>query len=420
MARLSRRQVMLGAAAVAGVWWLKPGDEGGAYSPYFDQLNRELQANHVSQPRLLIDLDRMDGNIAALTRSIRQPKTWRVVVKSLPSIPLLQYIMQQGQTNALMVFHQPFLSQLAQSVPGADILMGKPLPVAAVAKFYQLLGNSGFRPERQLQWLVDSKQRLSEYQQLARARSLKLRINLELDIGLRRGGFADTGTLLAVLDQIAADPTHLELAGFMGYEAFIVKLPGRAGNLARAKGTYREMVAAARQRHPQLFEGDITYNIAGSQTYKLYEDDRFFNDICAGSGVVMPTDFDIPTLAQHQPAAFIATPVLKKYDSVQISGLESAAPVFSAWDPNRQQAAYIYGGNWMADYVNPPGLRANSLWGHSSNQEMVNASRKVDLQVGGFVFLRPHQSEATFLQFGDLITLRGGRIDDRWPVLKEI
>ena len=38
MAKLSRRQLMLGgAAAAAGLWALKPGDEGGAYSPYFER-----------------------------------------------------------------------------------------------------------------------------------------------------------------------------------------------------------------------------------------------------------------------------------------------------------------------------------------------------------------------------------------------
>lgn len=420
MASLKRRQLLLGAAAAGGLWWLKPGNAGGAYSPYFDSLNRELQANRVSQPRIILDLDKIDANIAAVNRSIRQPKTWRVVVKSLPSMPLLQYIMQRGQTNALMVFHQPFLNQVADNFPDADVLMGKPLPVAAAAKFYQKLGDaSAFNPGRQLQWLIDTPERLAQYHALAQGMGLKLRVNLELDIGLHRGGFASAEPLLAALKQIEDDPAHLALAGFMGYEAFIAKLPGKEGNLAKAKRSYQDLVNVAQQAHPQLFAEGLTYNIAGSQTYKLYEDDDFFNDICAGSGVVMPTDFDMPTLAEHQPAAFIATPILKKYDSVQISGLEAAAPLFSAWNPNRQQAFYTYGGNWLADYENPPGLVANSIWGHSSNQEMVNASLAVDLRVDDFIFLRPHQSEATFLQFGDLVTLRGGRIDGVWPVFTE-
>lgn len=130
----------------------------------------------------------------------------------------------------------------------------------------------------------------------------------------------------------------------------------------------------------------------------------------------MPTDFDLPTLASHQSASFIATPILKHYDEVLVPGIEFAAPLFPAWNPNRQQSFYIYGGNWQASYVNPPGLCNNPVWGHSSNQEMVNASLRVPLVVGDFVFLRPHQSEAVFLQFGDILTLRDGHLAQPWPV----
>jgi D-serine deaminase-like pyridoxal phosphate-dependent protein len=31
------------------------------------------------------------------------------------------------------------------------------------------------------------------------------------------------------------------------------------------------------------------------------------------------------------------------------------------------------------------------------------------------VFLRPNQSEALFLQFGDLLVYEDGKIVDRWP-----
>ncbi|MFX5839668.1 alanine racemase, partial [Acinetobacter baumannii] len=86
----------------------------------------------------------------------------------------------------------------------------------------------------------------------------------------------------------------------------------------------------------------------------------------------MPTHFDIDTLAQHRPALFIATPVLKTTGPVRIPGLGAGSRLLSWWDVNRRETAFIYGGNWMADYVSPPGLHANSLYGRSSNQEIAN------------------------------------------------
>jgi D-serine deaminase-like pyridoxal phosphate-dependent protein len=414
---LGRRSVLVAMAAAAGAWWLRPGDTGGPYSDYFGQLNQLLQDSGIGHPRMVLDLDAIDSNVDAIRADIPAPKQWRVVVKSLPSLPLLQYLMARGNTRSLMVFHQPFLNQVAEQVPDADLLLGKPLPVASAARFYQQLVPGEFDPASQLQWLIDTPQRLNEYHQLAREQGLQLKLNLELDVGLHRGGFSSEQGVVQALAQIAADPQHLSLGGFMGYEAFLAKLPGMERNVEKVKQLYRQLVGAGRGEFPQLFEQPLTYNIAGSQTYAFYSDDEFFNDISVGSGVVMPTDFDLPTLARHRPAAYIATPVLKHYDEVLVPGIEAASPLFAALDPNRQQAFYTYGGNWLADYENPPGLKNNPVWGYSSNQEMVNASDSVPLAVGDFIFLRPRQSEAVFLQFGDLLTYRGTSLQGEWPIL---
>ncbi len=45
------------------------------------------------------------------------------------------------------------------------------------------------------------------------------------------------------------------------------------------------------------------------------------------------------------------------------------------------------------------------------------ASGRVDLQPDDHVFLRPRQSEAVLLQFGDLLLFDGERISGSWPVL---
>ena len=418
---MKRRSFLLGTgtAVIAAAAVLRESDQGGPYSPYFKSLNSSLQHTGLAAPAMIIDLDKLDANIDQVRNFIRAPKTYRIVVKSLPSLPLLQYIMQRANTNALMAFHQPFLNTIASECPAADVLMGKPLPVAAAARFYRQLKPGKFDPQQQLQWLIDTPQRLAQYQSLAQSLGVKMRLAMELDIGLHRGGFGDSVSLISALDTIAADPAHLEFSGFMGYEAHIAKLPGMQRVLRNAVGSYKEFYTAGKASHPALFSSRLTLNTAGSQTYQLYRDDTFFNDLCAGSGLVMPTDFDIPTLASHRPAAFIASPVLKKYDSVQLAGLEWAAGIFALSNPNRQQAFYIYGGNWQAEYESPAGLKRNAIWGHSSNQEMVNASNRVTLNVDDFVFMRPRQSEFVFLQFGDLVTVRDGAVSDAWPVFQQ-
>jgi D-serine deaminase-like pyridoxal phosphate-dependent protein len=84
-------------------------------------------------------------------------------------------------------------------------------------------------------------------------------------------------------------------------------------------------------------------------------------------------------------------------------------------DANTERAYFIHGGHWLAKPESPPGLQYNDLFGRSSNQELLTGSASVNLKPDDFVFLRPTQSEAVFLQFGDLLVYDGQEIVDRWP-----
>ena len=77
---------------------------------------------------MVVDLDLLDRNIEALRQSIRAPKHFRVVAKSLPSLKLIEHVFAKAETKRAMSFHQPFLSRLAEALPQSDILLGKPLP----------------------------------------------------------------------------------------------------------------------------------------------------------------------------------------------------------------------------------------------------------------------------------------------------
>ena len=160
-------------------------------------------------------------------------------------------------------------------------------------------------------------------------------------------------------------------------------------------------------------------NAGGSPTYQLYDEGDFpFNELAAGSCLVKPTDFDLPSLADHQPASYIATPVLKHLDTLEIPGIDLGA-VQTWWNPNRAQTFFTYGGYWKAVPESPPGLSINPLFGRSTNQEMLNGSNRITLQPDDWVFLRPTQSEFVFLQFGDIAVLNRGTIEALWPVFQE-
>ncbi|MDX1756036.1 MAG: DSD1 family PLP-dependent enzyme [Marinobacter sp.] len=425
--RRSRRRLLIGGAALglAGATaWLKPAPLDGHHNAYFRGLSEAAQRHHRYRPMMVIDRQRLLANLDTLSQRLAGQYHYRIVAKSLPSVELLELIMERAGTNRLMVFHQPFLNAVARRLPQADVLLGKPMPVQAAAQFYRTLasGNSqGFDPARQLQWLVDSPQRLAQYQQLAEALRQPLRINLEIDIGLHRGGVQDLDVLARMLRRIEQSPL-LTFSGFMGYEPHLAKAPGSAEWLRdQAMARYQAFVDRAEQILGRSIR-DLTLNTGGSTTYRLYRDQHRRiapNELAAGSALVKPADFDLPTLADHQPAAFIATPVLKVSERVQIPGAPGLGNLMAWWNPNRAKAVFIYGGHWKAVPASPPGLSPNPVYGRSSNQEMLNGSRNLALQPDDWVFLRPTQSEQVFLQFEDLACYEAEhrRLTGHWGLL---
>jgi D-serine deaminase-like pyridoxal phosphate-dependent protein len=272
-----------------------------------------------------------------------------------------------------------------------------------------------------LQWLCDTPQRLREYAELARGLGTKMRANLEIDVGLHRGGARDARDLNALLEVIAAHPQQLEFSGFMGYDAHVgMGVPGILGSaqelLEKAMARYQSFVDFTRRQYPALWRAGLTLNAGGSPSYALHAGETLSNDISTGTALLKPTHYDIDTLQAHVPAAFIATPVLKKTGPIELPALDHRSRLLSWWDPNQRETYFIYGGWWRADYEAPAGLQFNPMFGHSANQEIVNGSPATGLAVGDHVFFRPQISESVLLEFGALVVLRGGKIVDRWEV----
>ncbi len=413
---LSRRQWLRRAATLAGgsLLWA-PGALGrtaGHQDAYFARLNALLKSDGPGRPVMLIDIARMQHNVDVLARSVGKDKTYRVVVKSLPSVPLLDRVMARAGTRSLMLFHQPFLNAVAEAFPDADALLGKPMPVAAARTFYAALGkapNGGrFDPARQVQWLVDTPERLLQYQALARELGVNMRVNVEIDVGLHRGGLPEPAALDPLLQVIAADPSHLTFSGLMGYEPHLTGLQADLEHEAvrSVLALYRGHVDRARAAG--FDPGKLTLNGAGSHTLRIYEKDRTMNDLAAGSGVVMPTDFDTFHLSDNVPAVFIATPILKRYEGNPFTATPPAG---------MERLYYIYGGYWKAKMV-APSETGEPIY-QSTNQSPITTPASVDLAVDDYMFLRPTQSEFVMLQFGDLLTVADGRLDERWPVFHQ-
>jgi len=268
----------------------------------------------------------------------------------------------------------------------------------------------------------NTRKRIEEYIALSKSQDQKLRLNLEIDVGLHRGGFRDKEQLGTALRLIEDNKAYVTLSGLMGYDPHVPKLPSIVRSQAKALSLsnkfYEGCKTVIREDFPSLWSEDLTFNGAGSPTFNLHSEDSPLNDISAASCLVKPTTFDIPTLKQYEPASFIAAPILKSMVGTTLPAMENMKGMLNLISSSHKRSYFIYGGYWKADYCYPPGLKRNSIFGDSTNQTMVNAPFDTNLDVDDFVFLRPKQSEFVFLQFGNILPYRDRELKDSWQVLK--
>ena len=150
-------EAVLGAGAVLAS---RKGDAGGGHDAYFVTLSQALRRAGLAHPVLVIDQRRLDQNIATARETLAPKKLpLRIVVKSLPAQGLIDHVARGMATERFMVFNGAMLQTMAAR-PGADLLLGKPLPAA---EFAEILARIGPEPMGRIQWLIDTPQRLKAY-----------------------------------------------------------------------------------------------------------------------------------------------------------------------------------------------------------------------------------------------------------------
>ncbi len=410
MKTLPRDPRLLRAVALASHVFpgLRAPDRGaGGHDRYFAGLQAALKRAGVAQPTLVVDHGRLEANIAAVRAALAPTRLeLRVVTKSLPAPALLEAVIAGTGASRLMVFNGVMLDEMVAFRPQADVLLGRPLPVAQVADFVRRHANNP-APAAQPQWLADSPHRLKQYAEIAG--DAPLRVNLEIDVGLHRGGLPDLNALAEAIDLVKANP-RLRITGLMGYDAHAARARSPQAEATRAQERY---AAAVKLLSETLGDTDgLTLNAAGSGTYGLHLDDRVANEVAVGSAFVKPAHFDLPTLKDLRPAAFVVQPVLKVMDPALFPGREDLTLAFNTIDPNSRRGFFLYGGYGDARPVSPPGLRFSPVWG---GRGMLEGSARVELAQDDFVFMRPTESEGVFLQFGDIAVYDGDEISDWWP-----
>ena len=430
---MKRFKIILLLVVIAGLAYAvikKPHKIKTAYPAYFAKLNTALKEKRGGESAVIIDLDRLDSNIHIVRSRLGGQYKLRLVTKSLPSLELLRYMMGKSNTNRLMVFSEPYIGEILDTfnADSVDLLLGKPLPAEALPR---LSVHKGWNT---INWLVDTKARLNEYLAFARKDSTHLKLSLEIDVGLHRGGFENNKEFADALDIIKQNSQYIELTGFMGYDGHVPYVPFYINKENAIKSAFDDVQKAyvgfvdeLKKHYDAKVISTMTFNSGGSHTYFRYPGYKGtpVNEIAMGSGFLAPQQFEDVIELGHQPALFLTSPVIKKIESSKLPHAEKLTALVYCWDPNLKISYFLLGGGWPGEPVGPAGLKKNYLWDENDlgytnllpNQSIIGSSDENDLHVGDFVFYHAWEGDG-MLSFKKVVLYRQSGIVGEWDTYK--
>jgi D-serine deaminase-like pyridoxal phosphate-dependent protein len=372
-------------------------------------------------PAALVDLDAFDANVERLVAPARAAnKSVRVATKSLRCPSLVSRAAARAG-GGLMTYTAAETAYWAAD--GArDLVLAyptvQPADVAALAA-----ANRSARAAA----VVDEAAQLPPLASAARDAGTRIPVVIDVDmswrpvagvhIGVRRSPLRAAGAVVALAQQIAAEPS-LHFVGIMGYEAQIAGVPDAAplarwqNPLKRAlkrrsrpavAGLRAEVVAAlaAAGLSPALVNGGGTGSAAWSST------DAALTEITVGSGFLAGTLFDGYAGLTLSPSLYFALQVTRRPDARVVT---------------------CHGGGWIASGaagadklprpVLPSGCRLLPLEGAGEVQTPVALTDGVDVAIGDPIFFRPAKSGELAEHFDEYLLVRGDRIESRAPTYR--
>ncbi|HVN52418.1 MAG TPA: alanine racemase [Acidimicrobiales bacterium] len=332
-----------------------------------------MHVDELTTPALLVDLDRLDANIA--TMAARWPgDRLRPHVKAFKSTALARRLAEAG--------HRSFCCATVRETEG----------MAAAGLGQDLLLANEVLDARRLGVLVGQGARVTvAVDSLATIEAAAVggvrEVLIDVNVGLPRCGCApdDAGRLAD-----AARARGLAVRGVMGYEGHVVGVEDRAEREAGVAESMTLLTAAH-----EAVGGDV---VSGGGT-GTWDSNRWITELQAGSYLLMDTAYEKLDLP-FQPALTLSGTVI----SVNESGGWAVADV-------GLKALGMDHGNPAV--VDPPGPK---VWFCSDEHLTFGAKGDSRVSVGDRVRVQPAHVDPTVAYHERLHVVRGDEVLDTWPV----
>ncbi|HJT30882.1 MAG TPA: DSD1 family PLP-dependent enzyme [Pirellulales bacterium] len=246
---------------------------------------------------------------------------------------------------------------------------------------------------------IDHIDQAAPLSQAMNAAGLKIRVLIEVDIGLARVGAPPGEPTLALARQLKTLP-GLELAGIMGYEGHLLTVPeaeGKADKIASALGTLvetRRMLEAADVACPIV-------SCAGTGSYLHSVRQPGITEIQAGGAIFMDAYY------RHK----CQVPELNFALTIVTTIVSRPVPGRAIIDAGRKT---MHGDFQPPQVVGRDDLRIARL--SAEHGELALDPSAQDLKIGDRLELVPGYADLTTVLHDQFYCFRDGRLVDIWPI----
>jgi D-serine deaminase-like pyridoxal phosphate-dependent protein len=351
--------------------------------------------NEVDTPALILDLNAFERNLKCLQNAVsRAGVRLRPHAKShkCPEIAL-----RQIQAGAVGI--------CCQKVSEAAVFVDAGVPDVFITN--QVVGEKkvahalDLATRARIGVLVDDEDQISAFARASAERQVSIDVYLEIDVGMGRCGVVSIERAVAMAQQIDTAP-YLNFMGLQCYHgsAQHYRLPEER---QQAIAAVCAKAAAAKAAIEDVGIRVERISGAGTGSVMLESNSKLFNEVQAGSYILMDRDYATnqrdPDDLPFEHALFVKTAILSHPTAnravvdagLKASSVDSGMPV--VWQ--RSDAKYIK----ASDEHGVLELTANST-----------------LKLGDYVMLVPGHCDPTVNLYDEIIGVRGERVEVIWPV----
>ena len=350
-----------------------------------------MKALDIDTPALCLDIEAVEANVTRMAEFARQAGVHLRPHAKTHKSPVLAHMQLAagaiGITCAKLSEAEVLVAAGIRDILIANQVIGS----AKIARLVNLAAHS------EVIVAVDDPENVAELDAAAQAKGVRLRVVIEIDIGMRRCGVAPGQPVLGLAQQIARSP-GLRFEGVMGYEGHVIFTPDPEERKEKTEASLRLMMDSVELLRKAGFPVNIVSG-GGTGTYFITGKYPGITELQVGSYITMDSQYREVVGIDFAYALTVLATVIRVHGdkrAIMDAGLKTMTRDFG-----------------MPLVLDPPGWKVTALAEEHGFLERIDGP---PLKRGDKVKIVPNHGCTTINLHDQYYVIRRGVLEAIWPI----